>query len=114
MAHLSEREDTVNDNPLIQISRLRQDIVAYTGDEELGRLLDLCAMIIGGNIPDANKIKDTIVRLEAIAAVERLKFVAFMGMYKGTENSAQKKNFAKEAYEGIDNLCNALKYMVKM
>lgn len=114
MAHLTEREDTINDNPLIQISRLKEDVVAYTGDEELGKLLDLCAMIIGGQIPDANKIKATIVKLEAIAAVQRLRFVAFMGLYRGTENSAHKKNFAKEAYEGIDNLASALKYMVKL
>lgn len=114
MAHLTEREDTINDNPLIKISRLKEDIVAYTGNEELGRLLDLCAMIIGGQIPDANKIKATVVKLEAMAAVLRLEYIAYMGMYKGTENSAQKKNFCKEGYEGIDNLCNALKYMVKM
>lgn len=113
MANLSEKPDKIEDNPLIQISRLKEDIVAYTGNEELGRLLDLCAMIISGNMPETGKIIYTISKLEAMAAVMRMEYVAYMSLYKGTDNANMKKNFAKEGYMAVDNLAAALKYLVK-
>lgn len=43
----------------------------------------------------------------------RMEYVAYMSLYKGTDNANMKKNFAKEGYMAVDNLAAALKYLVK-
>lgn len=109
----NEKDNVVGDNPLVKISELKADIVAYTGNEELGNLLDLVTRMISGNMPEPAKIGLVCSKLEAMAVVLRMEYVAYMGMYKGTKDANMKKNFAKEAYTGIDNLVAALKYMAK-
>lgn len=109
----SEKEHSMNDNPLIQLSKLREDIVEYTGNEELGKLLDIVARMIAGEVPEPAKVALLCVKLEAMALAFRMEFVSYMGMYKGTKDANMKKNFAKEAYLGIDNLVASLKYIMK-
>lgn len=108
-----EKDFVPGDNPLVKMSKLREDIVAYTGNEELGKLLDIATRMVAGEVPDPAKVAFVCVKLEAMAVTLRMEYVAYMGMYKGTTNANMKKNFAKEAYTGIDNLVAALKYIAK-
>lgn len=108
-----ERQFDKKDNPLVQVSKLKEDIVAYTGNEELGKVLDIATRMIAGEVPEPAKVAFVCVKLEAMAIILRMEYVAYMGMYKGTTDANMKKNFAKEAYTGIDNLVAALKYISK-
>lgn len=109
----TERNFSTKENPLVQISKLKEDIVEYTGNDELGKLLDMAIRMVSDDIPEPEKIARVCVKLEAMAVIFRMEFVSYMGMYKGTTDANMKKNFAKEAYTGIDNLVSSLKYMVR-
>lgn len=114
MANLTEKPDKIEDNPLVLISSMRNDIVAYTGDERYGEILDIATRLISGEFPnDDAKLKMLIIKLEAMAINFRMQYVSFMGMYKGTKDANMKKNFARSMYEGLNDLAAALKYMVK-
>ena len=107
------KTDRIGDNPLVQISKLKTDVVDYTGNEEFGKLLEIASRMIAGEVPEPAKVALVCVKLEAMALVFRMQFVSYMGMYKGTTDANMKKNYAKEAYTGIDNLVSSLKYIAK-
>lgn len=113
----SEKNDSVEDNPLVQTSNLRaawaQETADYMQDEDFGKVLDLVTKIIAGEIPEPAKIAAVCARLEAYAIKFRMEFVAYMSFKKGTTEANMKKNHYKELYTGIDRLVDSLKYVVR-
>jgi hypothetical protein len=80
-------------------------------DPDFTNCVDIALSLIVN--PDAATIRTSalIVKLEAYALVFRLGFAAHMNIAEVKDN--RKKNMYKELYQGLDNLSNSLKYMVK-
>lgn len=113
----SEKSHAVSDNPLVISSNLRkewvEETVDYMDDEDFGKVLDIVARIISGEVPEPAKVALVCSRLEAYAVKFRMQFVAYMSFKKGTHEANMKKNHYKELYTGIDRLVDALKYVVR-
>ena len=114
---MTERDYKAEENPLMQLSDLRKEWVieteAFVDDDDFGKVLDLVAQIISGDVPEPAKIAPICARLEAYAIKFRMQFVAYMSFKKGTTEANMKKNHYKELYTGIDRLVDALKYVVR-
>ena len=117
MSKLSEKWDRIEDNPLIMVNELREqwakETSAFMEDEDLDSVLATVLRILGGEIPDPEKVKFVIVRLQAQALKFRTRYTSYMGFLKGTTDANMKKNMYKELYTGIDRLVDALKYLVR-
>jgi hypothetical protein len=113
---MTTNNDKIEDNPLIQANNLMwaNEAKEFMQDEDFGYTLDYVVKIIaeGGNIP-RDKVAVAIVKLEAYALKFRMMFVGYMSYKKGTTEANMKKNHYKELYTGLDNLVDALKYLVK-
>ncbi len=83
----------------------------FVNDPDFTECIDTVMVLIVN--PDAAKVRPTalIVRLEAWALFFRMGFASHMGISQIKDNA--KKNIYKELYQGLDNLADALKYMVK-
>jgi hypothetical protein len=116
--------DKIEDNPLVIVSRLKgmivqskskwaEDVNAFIDDPEFAKVLALATDIMDGSIPDQEKVARIIVRLEAYAMKFRMQKNAYMSYLKGTDEANQKKNFYFSMIEGIDRLCDGLKYLAR-
>ena len=83
----------------------------FVDDPDFTECIDTVMILIVN--PEAAKTRPTalIVRLEAWALMFRMGFASHMGISHIKDNA--KKNIYKELYQGLDNLADALKYMVK-
>ena len=83
----------------------------FVNDPEFSACLDTVMVLLAN--PDAARERTSalIVKLEAWALKFRIGFAAHMGIQSIKDNA--KKNMYKELYQGLDNLADALKYMVK-
>ncbi len=113
----SEKDNTVEDNPVVMSSSLRaewaKESADYMNDEDFGKVLDMVTRIIAGDVPEPAKVALVCATLEAHALKFRMQFVAYMSFKKGTTEANMKKNHYKEMYTGIDRLVDALKYVAK-
>ena len=114
---MSDTNDGVSDNPLVQADGLyrawSQEVKEYMQDEDLDTTLDIVVkMIANPNIPP-QKVAAVCVQLEAMALKFRTQYSAFMSYKKGTTEANMKKNHYKELYTGIDRLVDSLKYLAK-
>lgn len=112
-----ERNHNIDENPLVMVSELRktwvQEAEDFMNDEDFGKVLDLAAQIIAGDIPEPSKVAAVCVRLSAYSIRFRMGYSAYMSYHKGTTDANMKKNHYKEIYTGIDKLVDSMKYMVK-
>lgn len=109
-------DDRIESNPLVQVSNLRgweEEAKEFMQDEEFSRCLDLVVQVIAKpNVPQ-QQVAMLIVQLQAYAVKFRLLYGANMSYLKGTENASAKKNIYKYVYDGIENLVDALKYLIR-
>lgn len=113
---MTTKNDKIEDNPLIIADKLSwaNEAKDYMQDEDFSTTLDLVIKLIseGGRV-ERDKVGIAIVRLEAYALKFRMMFVGYMSYKKGTTEANMKKNHYKEMYIGLDNLVDALKYLVR-
>lgn len=83
----------------------------FVNDPDFSDCIDIALELIVN--PDLAKVRTShlIVRLETYAMMFRIGFASHMGIASIKDNA--KKNIYKELYQGLDNLADALKYMVK-
>lgn len=116
--------DTIEDNPLVIVSKLRgqmtnathkwaDDAIAFIDDEDFAKVLKLVLELMDGSMPDPTKVAAIIVRLESYGMKFRIQKNAYMSYEKGTTEANAKKNFYFSMVEGIDRLCDGLKYLAK-
>lgn len=113
----SERQHDVEENPLLLTDKIMKEwtkeVKQYMDDEDLTECLDLVIKVIAKpNVP-RDKVAVLITQLSAYSIKFRLMFSAHMSYKKGTTEANMKKNHYKELYTGIDNLVDALKYLLK-
>lgn len=106
--------DNIEKDPAVKAIKaidFMQEAKNFINDEDFSNCIDTVLILIAN--PDASKERTSllIVRLEAYAAMFRIGFAAHMGISSIKDNA--KKNMYKELYQGLDNLSDALKYMVK-
>ena len=121
---IKKQWDTIEDNPLVIVSRIRgimakaneqwaEDAIAYIDDEDFAKVLKLAVGLMDGSMPDQDKVAGIIVRLEAYGMKFRIQKNAYMSYQKGTSEANAKKNFYFSMVEGIDRLCDGLKYLAR-
>ena len=113
----SQRQHRPEENPLLKTDRLikqwAEGAKEFVDDEEFGECLDLVVKLIAKpNVPQA-QVAVVIVQLSAYAVKFRMMFTGHMSYLKGTTEANMKKNHYKELYTGLDNLVDALKYLLK-
>ena len=119
-----ERWDAIGDNPLVIVSTLKElmmearekwvdEVHDFMEDDDVLNVLNAAARLISGDVPDAEKARLLLVRLEASALKFRTQYSAYMSYKKGTTEANMKKNHYKEIYTGLDRLVDALKYVIK-
>lgn len=109
--------DNIDDSPLLQVSALSVEWAngakEFMGDEDFSKALDLVIKILAKpNVPQ-QQVAVVITQLQAYAVKFRTMYGAHMSYLKGTDNASAKKNLYKYFYDGIENLVDALKYLVK-
>ena len=116
--------DSMDDNPLIIISKLRStmaesktqwadECVQFVDDEDFTHVLKLVMDLMDGTMPDPSKVSGIIVRLEAYAVKFRMQSNAYMSYKKGTNEANAKKNHYYSMVAGIERLCDGLKYLLR-
>lgn len=124
MTKADEKWDAVGDNPLVIISELKRmimeakekwidEIEQFLEDEDVVTVLNACARMIAGEVPEPSKVALLLVKLEAHALKFRTQYATYMSFKKGTTEANMKKNHYKELYTGIDRLVDSLKYVMK-
>lgn len=119
MTKAEEKWDAVGDNPLVIISELInimnwiEEIDKFIEDEDFVNVLNTCARMIGGEVPEPQQVARVCVKLQAASVKFRMQYVAYMGFKKGTTDANMRKNHYKELYTGVDRLVDSLKYLVK-
>lgn len=103
-------------NPLQHISHISDimDLNEYMDDPELMKALDLALQYI--RVPEEinhKRVAANIAKLSAYALQFRMKYVEYMTWKKGTKDAANFKNTYRSMYDGLDNLVDSLKYLVK-
>lgn len=106
-----------DENPLTQVSEISQAWAElakeFMEDEEFSKTLDFVIKIIAKpNVPQ-QQVAGVIVQLQAYAVKFRIQYGAHMSYLKGTDGASAKKNLYKYLYDGIENLVDALKYLVR-
>lgn len=109
--------DKEEHNPLVITDKIathwEDGIKKFMQDEEFSECLDLVIKVIANpNVPQ-QQVAVLIAQLSAYAVKFRLMFSGYMSYLKGTDEANMKKNHYKEFYYGIDNLVDALKYLIK-
>jgi len=83
----------------------------FVNDQDFSDCIDMAMVLIVNPETATVRTSALIVRLEAYALMFRVGFASHMGITSIKDNA--KKNIYKELYQGLDNLSDALKYMVK-
>lgn len=109
--------DGIAENPLIQTDGLKKAWAEaakdFMEDDDFSETLDLVVKIMAKpNVPP-QQVGVLIVRLQAHAIKMRVMYGSYMSYLKGTDGASAKKNLYKYLYDGIENLVDALKYLVK-
>jgi hypothetical protein len=89
------------------------DAIAFIDDDDFDKVLKLVLQLMDGSMPDPDKVAAMIVRLEAYGMKFRMQKNAYMSYEKGTTEANAKKNFYFSMVEGIDRLCDGLKYLAR-
>ena len=114
----SQRQHQAEENPLLVADGLQRtwDELAkdFVEDDDFSECLDIVIKIIArqGTVPPQN-VAALITQLSAYSVKFRMMFTGHMSYLKGTDEANMKKNHYKELYHGLDNLVDALKYLVK-
>lgn len=109
--------DGIAENPLIKVDGLKKAWAEaakdFMDDEDFAATLDLAVKIIAKpNVPP-QQVAVLIVQLQAYAVKFRVQYGAYMSYLKGTDGASARKNIYKYLYDGIENLVDALKYLVR-
>lgn len=86
-------------------------------DDNLSQAMDRAVRILSRSdeaTPTGPKLAKLIADLGAYSFLFRLAFNYYMGKGKGEPDAAIKKNTYRSAYEGIDRLTDAMKWLAKV
>ncbi len=109
-----EQVEDVSKDPAVQAIKaidFIQSAKEFVNDEDFTNIIDTALILIAHPETITERPSALIVKLEAYALKFRMGYAAHMGIASIKDNA--KKNIYKELYHGLDNLADALKYMVK-
>lgn len=88
----------------------------FMNDEHLSKCMDRAVRILARSddeVPTGPKLGKLIADLGAYGFLFRMGYNYYMGRGKAEPDAALKKNTYRSAYEGIDRLCDSMKYLAK-